>query len=731
MVAASRPGAPEPNEVWVSAVTQTVEGSIRKLRGKARIETTESVIEADEIDYDEETGEAEARSKVYFRNFSGNEELWADRVEYNVVEETGRFYALRGTTPAKIDPRPGVLTTTNPFVFQGRWAERFKDRYILYEGFITNCRLPKPIWTLRAPKFDIIPNNRAVAYKAWFRVRRFPLLYAPVFYKSLQEQPRKSGFLTPNIGNSSRRGKMLGAGYYWAMNRSYDAAYRSQLFTQRGFAHTVDLRGKPHQNSEFNFYLYGVNDRGLLLDDGTRRKEGGFLLSGDGKADLPLGFKALGAANYLSSFTFRQAFTETFNEAIFSEVQSIGNISRHWSSYGLNIVFSRKENFQSPLEGDKISIRKLPQMEFNSRDRRISDRVLPVWVSLESAAGLLRRNQPLFQTRAFVQRLDVEPRIMTAIRWRDFSVIPSYSVRETYAASSFDAEQRAIVGRNVRRHARELAVDIAMPSLAKVYNAPRWLGTKMKHVIEPRAGFRYVSGIDDFKSLIRFDETELLSNTREAEVSLANRFFAKKANGQVWEVLSWQIWQRRYFNPSFTDALTEGERNVLNTSVQLSGYSFLDGPRRSSPVVSAMRVAPVSNMGVEWRGDYDPRFRRFINSTITADARLSKYLLSLGHAYVRSVPHLSPPYNQFRGLFGIGNDNRRGWNAAFSAFYDFRQGVMQFATTQVTYNLDCCGLSAQYRRFSFGTRNENQFRIAFAIANIGSFGTLKRQERIF
>jgi LPS-assembly protein len=56
---------------------------------------------------------------------------------------------------------------------------------------------------------------------------------------------------------------------------------------------------------------------------------------------------------------------------------------------------------------------------------------------------------------------------------------------------------------------------------------------------------------------------------------------------------------------------------------------------------------------------------------------------------------------------------------------------MQFATTQVTYNTDCCGFSVQYRRFSFGTRNENQFRIAFSVANIGSFGTLKRQERIF
>jgi len=49
----------------------------------------------------------------------------------------------------------------------------------------------------------------------------------------------------------------------------------------------------------------------------------------------------------------------------------------------------------------------------------------------------------------------------------------------------------------------------------------------------------------------------------------------------------------------------------------------------------------------------------------------------------------------------------------------------------VTYNTDCCGFSVQYRRFAVGTRNENQFRIAFAVSNIGSFGTLKPQEPIF
>jgi LPS-assembly protein len=103
----------------------------------------------------------------------------------------------------------------------------------------------------------------------------------------------------------------------------------------------------------------------------------------------------------------------------------------------------------------------------------------------------------------------------------------------------------------------------------------------------------------------------------------------------------------------------------------------------------------------------------------------------LGHNYIRSVPQLSPSANQFRGMLTVGNESRRGWNGAFSAVYDYRIGVMQFATTQVTYNTDCCGFSVQYRRFGVGDRNENQFRIAFSVANIGSFGTLKRQERLF
>jgi LPS-assembly protein len=74
--------------------------------------------------------------------------------------------------------------------------------------------------------------------------------------------------------------------------------------------------------------------------------------------------------------------------------------------------------------------------------------------------------------------------------------------------------------------------------------------------------------------------------------------------------------------------------------------------------------------------------------------------------------------------------NRPGLSVGFAMNYDYIQSVMQFAQTQVAYNTDCCGWSVQFRRLGIGVRSENQYRFAFAIANIGSFGTLREQERL-
>jgi LPS-assembly protein len=748
---APRPGAPPADEYFFEAVTQEVDGPLRKLRGKARIETSEMMLTADEVDYNISTGYAEARGNVHFKHFVRNEELWASKVEYDVDEQKGKFYDVVGVTVTKIQTRPGILSSTSPFHFEGKWAERIGDKYILHDGMITNCRVPRPWWTLRGPRFDIIPEDRALAYKAIFRVRKVPLFYAPYFYKSLAKIPRRSGFLTPNVGNSSRRGIMFGIGYFWAISRSYDVTYRLQDFTDRGFAHNAEIRGKPRAGTDFDVLLYGVQDRGLKYDgftetlpDGSqslvcpagtvksgsdcRLKQGGLSMLAQGRSDLGRGFLARAEVNYLSSLVFRQAFTETFHEAISSEVHSVGYVTKQWSNYSLDLVVQRIDNFQSTAQGDSVIIRKLPEVAFSARDRQISETVLPVWVSLDSSAGLLQRTQPLFQTRQFTERADFQPRVMTALYWKGFQLVPSFSVRETHWGAR--QESGRINGDDLNRGSREVFIDLIIPPLARVFKKKTFLGDQLKHVIEPRASYRNVSGVMDFDKIVRFDETELLSNTNEVEISLTNRLYAKR-NGDVSEVLSWALWQRRYFDPTFGGAVVPGQRNVLLSTVELTPNAFLDQPRNYSPVVSVFRASPRNGVGIEWRSDYDPLRGHIVNNTLSVDARYGDYFVSAGHTQVRSVPELSPNANQFRGGIGFGNPNHRGWNAAFTSVYDYRIGAMQFATTQVTYNTDCCGISVQYRRFNYLGRVENQFRVAFAVANIGTFGTLKKQERMF
>lgn len=731
------PGPVEPTmsdeEIVIHFASQEIQLPLYKWRGSVVIETSDSILKADELDYNEETGMAEARGNVHYRAKADGNEMWADRAEYDFNAEAGKFYNVRGSSPVKLDARPGILTSTNPFVFQGQWAEKLKEKYVLYNGFVTSCKLPRPWWRLQGKKFDISPGKHAIAKDSSFKVRSVPIFFTPYYYKSLEKQPRRSGFTMPKFATSSRFGFIYGLGYYWAINRSHDALYQSYFMTQRGFAHEADIRGKPRAGTDYYMHIWGINDRGRIQEDGSRAEpEGGYSLDFTGRTKFGKGWYGRGTVKYISSFRFRQAFTQTFTEAIGSEINSVGFLAKHWNSSSFHAVAARQENFQSTAEGDKITIRRLPQIEWITRIKPLTTGKLPTWFTVEATGGFVRRNQPLFQTRQYVERVDAAPRLMTALHWKDFHLIPSFGVRGSYWGSSQPQGVGVVTGRNATRFARDAEVDLVFPALAKIMDSPfRWAGTKWKHVIEPRATYRNVSGIADFEKIVRFDEIELMTNTNEAEVSLANRILAKDKSGQTRELLSWTVGHKRYFDPTFGGAVLDGRRNVIQSQADLTGFAYFDRPRRYSPIVNAVRAQPMPGLGVEWRLDYDPLRSGVANSSLSVNGRIDEVFLSLGHTQVKSATVLSPPGNQIQALVGLGRENRRGWSSAFYSVYDYTQKRLQFSQSQITYNTDCCGLSFQYRRFSFGTRNENQYRVAFSVANIGSFGNLRRQERFF
>ncbi len=728
-----RPNAPAEGSELLSSDNQDSDNGVYHLTGNVVVELHEATFKADVADYDEEAKIFKARGHVYYRNYAQNEIIYCDRAEYNTKTKTGTFYNPRGYSKTKVVARPGVLTTQQPFYFEGTWAEKLEDKYILHDGFITDCTVPNPWWTLHSNLFDIIPDERAITRHSVYHLRKWPVFYFPYFYKSLKKEPRKSGFLTPNFIHSSTRGYGLALGYYWAISRSMDLTYDVQYFSVRGFAHRVDFRGKPTQKTDFNMIFNGVQDRGYLTGGGTLIKTPGYSLTGGARTEFGDGWTARGNLNYISSLAYRQQFSQSFNEAIFSETHAAGSVEKNFSYYNFTTAASRTEEFETTIKNDSVVIRKLPEFDFMGRDRQIASRILPVWFSFDSSAGFYNRREPrpepgFYETSQFSTRADFEPTLMTAIRWQGFSLLPSFTMHETFYSQSLN--NSTVTENRLTRSAPELNVDFIIPTVERIFNRKTFLGDKLKHVLEPRVSYRYVSNVQRFADTLRFDPVDLLSDTNEMEIGITNRLYAKRGD-TVTEVLTWELFQKRFFDPTFGGALVPGQRNILLSSLDITGYSFFNGPRNYSPIISILRGSPRPGIGFTWESDYDPLSQRIVNSMFSADVHIKKYFFSAGSDQVRPDPVISPPANQFRSTFGYGDPNRKGWNAAFNMVYDYRLARLDYGVAQTTYNTDCCGVSFQIRRFDVGTRNENQYLFSFSIANIGTVGNLKKQERLF
>jgi LPS-assembly protein len=219
---------------------------------------------------------------------------------------------------------------------------------------------------------------------------------------------------------------------------------------------------------------------------------------------------------------------------------------------------------------------------------------------------------------------------------------------------------------------------------------------------------------------------------------------------EVREIVTWELAQKYFIDPTFGGALLPGRSNVFTSTVDLSGTSFLTEPRHLSPLISRLRVQANARTDFEWDVDYDFVRGGVDASTILANYRIGPFTVGGGDAYLQ-VPgecaHSTCQYNtttdpniifwpelfnQFRLLLGYGHSGKQGFSAAANVGFDAKLGFVQYAAAQTTYNWDCCGLSLEFRRFDLGTvRNENQYRFTFALANLGALGNLRRTERLF
>jgi len=783
----------------ICADSQEKIGNTYKLHGNAEIHYRTYILRADELTYNADTDQITATGHFTIDGGPNDDHIKASHGTYNVTAETGRFYDVTATTGLQFKGSRIILTSTAPFAFTGKVVEKTSsDHYVVYNGSITTCELPHPKWMFQAHKVVVDVGGNASIYHSDFLLHGFPVFYFPYATHPVAREARHTGFLIPTAGRSSAKGNVVGDSFYWAINRSMDGTIGGEYFSKRGSSQRGEFRARPSDTSYVDLNYFGVIDRGFETGTSTGPqilREGGQEARFTAEGNF-YGFRAVSNVDYLSSFLFRLAFNESFTQAINSEVKSQLFLSKTYKGFSLGGMVERYQNFfqtaengvlSNPPAFDSIRILHTPSVDASSVERPFGR--WPLFWSLDGSLAGLSRSEPGFRTSNLLGRFDFNPEISLPLQWKGWVLRPALTLHETFYSERY---VNGVVNSDAtNRKALEGAVEIRPPVLEKVFDH-EFLGRKWKHVIEPRVEYRYVTGIDNFTNFLHFDERDILSNTHEVQYGFVTRLYAKRhpssirecetpmtslavgAAGaeqtvpwehpstlqsqpcvvapEVKEVLTWEIAQKYFLDPTFGGALITGQRNVLATTEDLTGIAFLTEPRHLSPVVSRLRVATGSHTDTEWDMDYDFQLSRINASTLLLNYNAGPFTLGGGDAFLQIPQTNATPaglsegkcgpstvstqitckFHQFRVALGYGGLTRRGFSAASSFGFDAETRQLQFATGQTTYNWDCCGITLEYRRYAIANvRNENLYRFTFSLANIVSFGNLRRQERLY
>ena len=715
--------------VEISAAKQRLEGKLLVYEGNVEVTYQKLRILADRISYDDATKQITATGNVRFDYET--QHLEAHEATYNVRTGRGLFRNVRGVFRVDRRPNPNLLITQNPIQFEAKEIERVNDRtYVIRGAWMTVCPPDRPIWKFYAPKATVKLEREVRLEHANFRIFDVPVLYMPVATAPAGRTVRQSGFLLPHVANSSRKGLVVGDSFYWAPTEWADATFGAEFLSRRGWSRLAQLRARPWEKMNFYAEHFGVSDRGLIGPAGVRIPQGGHETTVRFDAQLPHGWRAVADLNKLTSLNFRLAFAETFTEAANPQTRSTAFLSNNFRGFSLNFYTVNYKNFLSVLPETAVLLRTAPGARFSSVEQAPWKR-WPVYFGFSAMVDAAHRSDPTLRTPETVQRMEVAPRVTIPLRWGPWlGVTPSFTLRSSHYGSQFLAG--TVVGDSVRRTTAELTTDIRPPALARVWNrgdnARGW-----KHTIEPTITYRFVDGVENFGRFLRFDEMDTLTDTNEVQYTLTQRLFVREPGATAAELLRVRVTQKYFFDPTFGGAVVAGQRNVFQALQSITPFAFTDGARRFSPVVVDVRVQPGSKYDAQVRIDYDTsRSRVTAFGTLVKVRPYRESFFTVAHFATRSNPILQPRSHQIRAHVGYGEMQRRGINMIFGMSYDVREKFFQNQVAQISVNGSCCGIGFEFRRLALGPlRSENQFRVAFMVANIGTFGNLRRQEKVF
>src|SRR5580704_19068971 len=230
-------------EVTLEADQQREVGKTLYADGHVDVRYQNVRFRAEHVEYDAETGLVLAHGHVVLDYTTQHVE--ADDARYELRTGRGTFHHVRGTFAMQRHPMPTLLISPNPLYFEAEEADRLDENtYRIHKAWLTVCKPGRPTWKFYAPAATVRLKQSVRIENGNFRLYSIPVLYLP--YATIPaEERRESGFLIPDLGNTSQKGYVLGDSVYWAPLDWMDMTLGASDYSKRGWSQKGDFRMRP------------------------------------------------------------------------------------------------------------------------------------------------------------------------------------------------------------------------------------------------------------------------------------------------------------------------------------------------------------------------------------------------------------------------------------------------------------------------------------------------------
>ncbi|MEX0951067.1 MAG: LPS assembly protein LptD, partial [Gammaproteobacteria bacterium] len=325
-----------------------IDGQVSDFRGNVTLSTKTDAAAADHMRYFEQEERVELKGNV--KLWDAQTYLNSETADIKLATDENWFYdasymmrETRGRGDAdEIYHKPDIVTR-------------------LKRADYTTCSPTAEFWKISARELDLdYVTGRGVAKHAVLRIKNVPVFYTPYASFPIDDR-RKSGFLHPSAGISSRNGFETQTPYYWNIAPQMDATFTPRVMADRG----VMLMGEYR-------YLFEQGDGQLDLeylpsDSKSSRDYRGAVSYVhdqrylDNRGRLSIDYNWVSDIDYFQDFGNSLAISGTRFVRQQAQTQYNGSWWR---------LFARVQNFQtvdSTIPGRFSPYKRLPQIRFDSR----------------------------------------------------------------------------------------------------------------------------------------------------------------------------------------------------------------------------------------------------------------------------------------------------------------------------------------------------------------------------